>query len=983
MIPSKKAFVGYVLLLPFTKPSLKFEILHMPYPMRLREIQVVPQTSQNIFVTQNISNPLLLNTFQVRNMKQMSIPIDLDEILDDASLVSDSEDAYYEDTLHEEQKEHQERKFFIDPNQRILDQHASLIPGSPFSKPMTYGSNRPTEPLMLAKYASLLAFLATIGMVGYLFFAAVWEYASLGRILVECFLALLSFFGLFWNTYFIFSSIFKCFIPAKAFTSNTKYCSIIPEKKPDGAGWMNVTIQIPVYKESLREVMRPTLKSCMKARDYYQQHTKAKCNIVICDDGMMAFLKNNFPAAEMLWNTINSTDGRVLKLSKLLKHVAPASRKHLKGLRGRDIYEVFHRMLFYYHYDIGFVARSTIDRRGKFKKASNLNSHLRLAFGAAQLEMSSDISFEQALLNEAHHDDGSRIIMFGNDIRIGDLILVNDADARMAESVIVNTVPEFISDHSLGFTQHATKTLCEQRNESFYTRHLAVYTDALYQGHFQLSSIMGCHPPLVGHSIVLRSEALKQVGQIRTLQKAQIWLKNIGLSFLPVDSIGFTNLRAQNRIEYWSESHVSEDFELMIHLYNLGFNGRYCAYPDCEFQEGITRTFDEEAGRHRKFALGAHELVFNPFSEMFGKGIFTPLFRTFLSCDIPSYYKIFLTAYLCSYTSGGTYLIVFSIAAITRLLDQEENVQSIYNISPAGIIVLNIGAFYVLGYSTFLISLVRMYWNNKNILFPEYRKKFGGAVVLVFKMLYHCLTFQFLFYTVSSITFYFLGSMDHLLARPGVVSATNKDSITVSRCVAFWEMAKFNFGSWCIGLMMAGLAWCTILQDNNWDYTKMPTDVLKHALFSGPPLFLAFMTVFSPIALNPFILGWPFHRRLPKVESKKRSRTSSRDASGKVLNLNAYIETSKALDAEIEMSLPDVELGSLHTKDIFSHSSSPALSVQKKLERTRLGRETSDKYESMKRIDEALPSTRSSSRSRDKNLARQSRTKGNTQRNEI
>lgn len=47
----------------------------------------------------------------------------------------------------------------------------------------------------------------------------------------------------------------------------------------------------------------------------------------------------------------------------------------------------------------------------------------------------------------------------------------------------------------------------------------------------------------------------------------------------------------------------------MIHLYNLGFNGRYVNYPDCEFQEGITRTFDEEAGRHRKFSLGAHELM--------------------------------------------------------------------------------------------------------------------------------------------------------------------------------------------------------------------------------------------------------------------------------------------------------------------------------------------------------------------------------------
>jgi hypothetical protein len=116
-----------------------------------------------------------------------------------------------------------------------------------------------------------------------------------------------------------------------------------------------------------------------------------------------------------------------------------------------------------------------------------------------------------------------------------------------------------------------------------------------------------------GHSVFLRTEAVKQCGRMRVLRNAQRWLKNIGLPFVQVDQISFTNLRSQSKIEYKSECHVSGDFELMTHLYNLGFNGRYVAYPDCEFEEGITRTFDEEAGRHRKFSLEAHELVFNPF----------------------------------------------------------------------------------------------------------------------------------------------------------------------------------------------------------------------------------------------------------------------------------------------------------------------------------------------------------------------------------
>ena len=545
---------------------------------------------------------------------------------------SEKDDEDIEELLDTDSEDKEEDDVFENPNRvyhnpattattfGVLNDNVHQIPGSPWAKPANRPSNRPTEPLAIATYASTVGLFLTLGAVGYLFLSAVWSYTSVGRVIIEIFLALISFFGLFWNSYFAVSSIFKCFIPAKAFRSNTKYCSMIPEEKSPLAEWLDVTIQIPVYKESLQQVLMPTLKSCVTSRDYYMQQTKAQCNIVVCDDGMMAFLKDNFAAAEMLWETIEATDGKVFKLSKLLHSVPRQSRRHLKGLKTHSVYEVFHRMLFYYHFHIGFVARSTVDRRGKFKKASNCNSHLRLVWGAGEHVDNNDMSWKQALHQESHNADGSRYVMFGNDVSIGHLILINDADARMAETVIFKTVPEFLNDPSLGFTQHATKTMDDQRGESFYINMLQVYTDALYQGHFLLSSILGCHPPLVGHSIILRSEAVKQIGRTRTLRKTQRWLTNIGLPFLPIDQVGNNNLQNSGSTEFWSESHVSEDFELMIHLYNLGFNGRYIAYPDCEFQEGITRTFDEEAGRHRKFALGAHELMFSPFHSWLGQG---------------------------------------------------------------------------------------------------------------------------------------------------------------------------------------------------------------------------------------------------------------------------------------------------------------------------------------------------------------------------
>jgi hypothetical protein len=47
--------------------------------------------------------------------------------------------------------------------------------------------------------------------------------------------------------------------------------------------------------------------------------------------------------------------------------------------------------------------------------------------------------------------------MFGNDISIGKLLVITEANSRMAEQVITKTVPEFLNDSGLGFTQHATK----------------------------------------------------------------------------------------------------------------------------------------------------------------------------------------------------------------------------------------------------------------------------------------------------------------------------------------------------------------------------------------------------------------------------------------------------------------------------------------------------------------------------------------------
>jgi hypothetical protein len=443
----------------------------------------------------------------------------------------------------------------------------------------------------------------------------------------------------------------------------------------------------------------------------------------------------------------------------------------------------------------------------------------------------------------------------------------------------------------------------------------------------------------------MRSEAIKQCGRIRTLRKAQRWLNNIGLPFLSVDQIGSYNLQDNGSTEYWSESHVSEDFELMIHLYNLGFNGRYVCYPDCEFQEGITRTFDEEAGRHRKFALGAHELMFNPFNNWFGQGIFTPLFNTFLRSDIPSYYKVFLTAYLFSYTSGGAYLLVFSFAALARLLDQSDEVRLLSAFNSAGVLVMSMVVYYFVGYITFLFTMVKMKICNNSMLFPEYRNR--GVFYLLWRMVRYCMFFQLLFYSVMG-NYFFLGSMDHLMSKPGIVSATNKDSIKITRCTAICDVIRFNIGSWMIALYMLGLSYTCLLKDAGWDnralaeglfYTRpLSRELLSSLLFAAPAALMAVFALIIPLILNPFVLGFPFNPPLPccrpfvkSPATKKKEEAAIAAAlntktptSGKVVDLKTFMAgggsggVDAKLDREIERvnNKPDVELGSLATNDV-------------------------------------------------------------------
>jgi len=83
--------------------------------------------------------------------------------------------------------------------------------------------------------------------------------------------------------------------------------------------------------------------------------------------------------------------------------------------------------------------------------------------------------------------------------------------------------------------------------------------------------------PFVGHNAFLRWSAIQEV------------------SFID----GQTGTR-----KYWSESHVSEDFDMALRLLNKGYVVRWATYAEGGFKEGVSLTLTDEIVRWQKYAYG-------------------------------------------------------------------------------------------------------------------------------------------------------------------------------------------------------------------------------------------------------------------------------------------------------------------------------------------------------------------------------------------
>jgi Glycosyl transferase family group 2 len=108
-----------------------------------------------------------------------------------------------------------------------------------------------------------------------------------------------------------------------------------------------------------------------------------------------------------------------------------------------------------------------------------------------------------------------------------------------------------------------------------------------------------------------------------------------------------------NYEKYWSESHVSEDFDMALRMQCAGYTIRYAAYTGDGFKEGVSLTVYDELARWEKYAFGCNELLFHPLKQWLFKGPITPLFMKFLFSSIHFPKKLTIIAYIGTYYAFG------------------------------------------------------------------------------------------------------------------------------------------------------------------------------------------------------------------------------------------------------------------------------------------------------------------------------------------
>ncbi|KEF63111.1 uncharacterized protein A1O9_01087 [Exophiala aquamarina CBS 119918] len=315
------------------------------------------------------------------------------------------------------------------------------------------------------------------------------------------------------------------------------------------------------------------------------------------------------------------------------------------------------RIDFYQDHNIGWTSRPKhgsegFVRRGKFKKASNMNYGLMLSCkieeklqnytrGPSWTEIDESRAYDTSLKEVL--SENPRAWADGN-IRVGDYILLIDSDTRVPNDCLLDAVSEMELSPDVGIMQFASGVM--QVVHTFFENGITFFTNLIYTA-IEYTVANGDVAPFVGHNAVLRWSAIQQVSYM--------------------DQDGYE--------KFWSESHVSEDFDMSLRLQCHGYIIRLASWAHGGFKEGVSLTVYDELARWEKYAYGCNELLFHPIRKWVYKGPFTKLFRRFLFSNIRFTSKITIISYIGTYYAIGAAWIMtlanyFAIGWFNGYLDK-------------------------------------------------------------------------------------------------------------------------------------------------------------------------------------------------------------------------------------------------------------------------------------------------------------------------
>ncbi|KAK4556617.1 hypothetical protein LTR86_006188 [Recurvomyces mirabilis] len=388
--------------------------------------------------------------------------------------------------------------------------------------------------------------------------------------------------------------------PISQMNKNTKFYSGLKPKRlrRDVAALPHVTIQMPVYKEGLQGVIEPTVRSLKAAISTYELQG-GTANIFVNDDGMQLVSEEEARERQDFYDENNI--GWVAR-----------PKHNPKPFEGEEVFL----------------------RRGKFKKASNMNYAMwvsnRIEDRLNNIQRHDTWSQEdeaeayRRALSAVVEEDQGRTWADGN-VRIGDYILLIDSDTRVPADCFLDAVSEMEQSPQVAIIQYSSGVM--NVTDSFFERGITFFTNLIYTS-IRYAIANGDVAPFVGHNAVLRWAAMQE--------------------------IAYDCTEGDDREKYWSEATVSEDFDMALRLQTVGYLVRLGAYQGDGFKEGVSLTVYDELARWEKYAYGCNELVFHPLRYWPTRGPFTKLFRNFICSRMPFPSKITIMAYIGTYYAIGS-----------------------------------------------------------------------------------------------------------------------------------------------------------------------------------------------------------------------------------------------------------------------------------------------------------------------------------------